>query len=245
MGPAMLAILTRPQALLMHLQTMINKFSFVLTPTAGSLQGSGQTQELREFGIASMHAGWILAVLPSSYLFVLGDKVIDLWMGDGYGHWRLMAILAAGSVIPMASSSAITILSGLNLHGRLAKLSTLFTLISLVLMIPIVYFYGWTLETAALITVVPISLGAGILAVVIGCGVLKISARDYFVRVVAKPIAVGALCVLSLFLVRIYAPGPTWRVLLLGALVQVAVMVPTLWVEIRAVQHSLKRNQGE
>lgn len=240
MGPAMLAILVRPQALVAHVQTLINKFSFVLTPAAGSLQGGGQSDELREFAITSMRTGWMLSVLPIAYLFALGDKVVDLWMGDGYGHWGLMAILSAGSVLPMASSAALTILSGMNEHGRVVKLSFLLSFISLALVLPAIFIYGWTLEIAALVIVIPINFGVGIVAVAIACTVLKISARDYVVRVIAKPMAVAVFCLLGLYFVRTFGPQSPLQVLLLGATVQLTIVLTTLWAEIRAVLRSLR-----
>jgi O-antigen/teichoic acid export membrane protein len=241
MGPAMLAILARPQALISHVQTLINKFSFVLTPTAGSLQGGGQASELREFAISSMRTSWILTVLPTSFLFVLGDKLVDLWMGDGYGHWGIMAILSAGSVLPMAASAALTLLSGLNEHGRVVKLSLLLSLLTLALVVPMVYVFGWTLEIAAFITIIPLNFGVGIVAVVVGCLVLKISAKDYVTKVLAKPVSVAVICVLALFSVRTFGPEAAWQVLLLGATVQLGVVLATLWPDIRTLLASLRK----
>ena len=65
LGPAALAVLARPLALLQHVSTLMNKYAFVLTPMAGSIQGIQDSAELRRFVFRHARTGWIFAIPPS------------------------------------------------------------------------------------------------------------------------------------------------------------------------------------
>ncbi|MDJ0793289.1 MAG: lipopolysaccharide biosynthesis protein [Woeseiaceae bacterium] len=241
LGPAMLATMARPLALAGHLATVVNKFSYVLTPTAGSLQGAGRNEDLRSFAFGAMRAGWILAALPCAYLFVLGDKVVDLWMGADYANWRLMAVLAAGYLIPTATSAVLTILAGVNEHGRVAKLSLQLSIVTLLVALPLIYTFGLTLEVAAFIIVLPSNIGIGLVSIVVGCKVLNISAREYVVRVVSQPLSVAIVCAIALWVVRAYGPESSWQMLLIGAVVQLVIVLLLLQSDVKEALRSLKK----
>lgn len=245
LGPAMLAILARPLALVGHVSTIINKFSFVLTPTAGSLQGGDRIEELRSFATVSMRASWIFAVLPCTYLFVLGDKLVDLWMGEGYANWAVIAILTAGSVLPMAKSAVVAIMAGMNEHGRIAKYSLILSVVTIAIGIPVVTQFGWTLEVASFLMVLPTNIGIGLVAVVIGCKVLKVSAWQYVRDVIRDPLLVGLVCGLALWMVRLYGPQASALSLLTGAVVQLIVVLVFLHKDIRTAFATLRGSQKD
>lgn len=240
LGPAMLAVLARPIALTGHVTTLIYKFAFVLTPTTGFLQGSGRDEDLRRFATQSMQAGWILAVLPSVYLIFLGDRLIDLWMGEGYGRWSVVAILAAGGILQAATSAILTIMAGMNEHGRIAKLSLIISSILFVVGAPVVFYVGWSLELAALMIVLPSNLGIGLVAIVVGCKVLNISPREFVRDVMRKPLLVGAVCSAALLAVRFLGPQETLSSLATGAAVQGMLILMLLHSDIRDAVRSLR-----
>lgn len=218
MGPAMLAILARPSALVGHAAVFVNKFSYVLTPTAGSLQGSGQKEELREFAMQSMRACWIFAILPLSFLFVLGDRLIELWMGSDYINWPVIAILAAGSVMPISQSATLNILAGMDEHGRVAKINLVVAFTVAVAGLLVISNIGWSLAAAAFLMILPSSTSLGFVALVIGCRELKISPSQYLREVLRDPLVILAISGLGLLIVRFYGPQSPLYSLAAGAL---------------------------
>jgi O-antigen/teichoic acid export membrane protein len=235
LGPAMLAVLARPIALVGHVGTMVNKFGFVLTPTAGSLQGSSRHGELRSFSIQAMRASWILSIMPLTFLLVLGDRVVELWMGDGYANPALIAILAAGSILPVAQSATLNIMTGLNQHGKIAKANLYVSVLLVLIGLGIVNATGWTLTAAAWLMVLPSNFGLGLVAAAVSCRVLHISSMEYFGSVMRDPLVLGIACGAALWLVRGYGPAGPAMSLLAGAACQAAIAAFLLRKDLRAV----------
>ena len=239
LGPAMLAILARPIALVTHVGTMVNKFGFVLTPTAGSLQGARRDGELRIFSMKAMRAGWILSILPLTFLLALGDRIVQLWMGDGYANRALIAILAAGSILPAAQSATLNIMTGLNEHGRIARLNLYVSVLLLLIGLGIVSATEWTLTAAAWLMILPSNLGLGLVAIAVSCRVLHISPAEYFGSVIRDPLVLGVACGTVLWLVRTYGPTSPAMSLLAGAVCQAAVVASLLHKDLKAIHAHL------
>jgi O-antigen/teichoic acid export membrane protein len=233
LGPAMLAVLARPIALIGHVGTMINKFGYVLTPTAGSLQGAQREQELRSFALQAMRAGWILAILPLTFLFVLGDRVVELWMGDGYADRILIGILAAGSIVPAAQSAALNIMAGLNQHGKIAKVNLYVSGLLVIAGLGLVSASEWTLTAAAWLLVLPSNFGLGFVVIIVSCRVLHISPIEYFTGVMRDPLVLGLACGAALWIVRQYGPTAPATSLLIGCLSQGAIAILLLRKDLR------------
>jgi O-antigen/teichoic acid export membrane protein len=235
LGPAMLAILARPLALIGHVGGMINKFSYVLTPTAGSLQGARREAELRDFALQAMRAGWILSILPLAFLFVLGDRVVELWMGEGYANRTLIAVLAAGSMLPAAQSAALNIMAGLNQHGKIAKVNLYVSGVLVAIGLGIVSASGWTLTAAAWLLVLPSNFGLGLVVIAVSCRVLHVSAREYLTGVIRDPLVLGVACGATLWMVRLYGPTAPAASLLLGCVCQGAMAALLLRKDLKSV----------
>lgn len=239
LGPAMLAVLARPIALVGHVGVLANKFGFVLTPTAGSLQGGGRQDELRGFSISYMRAGWLLAILPLMFLFVLGDRLIALWMGNDYANWPVIAILSAGAVLPISQSATLNILAGMNEHGKVAKWNLYASVVVVVAGIAAVSFTELTLLAAAGLIVLPSVFGLGLMTIFVGCRVLKISLREYCVDVVRDPLIIGCACGVVLWLVRQYGPASVLLSLLIGGLSHAMIAAALLHRDLRRVYATL------
>lgn len=235
LGPAMLAILARPISLIGHVGTMINKFGYVLVPTAGSLQGARREEELRSFALQAMRAGWILSILPLAFLLVLGDRVLELWMGDAYANRALIAILAAGSILPAAQSAALNIMAGLNQHGKIAKVNLYVSGLLVVAGLGIVSAHEWTLSAAAWLLVLPSNFGLGFVVITVSCRVLEISPIEYFNGVLRDPLLLGIACGAVLWIVRKYGPAAPVVSLLIGCVSQAAVAAILLRKDLKAV----------
>lgn len=219
LGVAVLAILARPVALVAHIATLINKFAFVLTPTAGSLQGSGQSAELKEFALTAMRAGWIFTLLPTTYLLVLGDRVIDLWMGPGYANLEIIVILAVGSILPSSQRALITIMIGMNRHGRIAKYGLALSAITILCGLVVVEQFSWSLTSAAWLIATTSTVGVGLVALLVGCNVLQISASQYVKEILRDPLVLFVVSSSALLIVRFFGPQTALASIVVGALI--------------------------
>jgi O-antigen/teichoic acid export membrane protein len=117
LGPASLAIYSRAMALVRHCSAFIEKFAFILTPTASSLQVQGQHEELQSFVLESARYCMLMTLPPILFLAILGGPLLALWMGPKYAQGELLMVLALGHLMSIAHTSLWTILRGLNKHG--------------------------------------------------------------------------------------------------------------------------------
>jgi O-antigen/teichoic acid export membrane protein len=235
LGAAMLAILARPVALVAHIWTMINKFAFVLTPTAGSMQELGIEKELRSLALKAMRAGWIFALLPTVFLAVFGDRVIELWMGPSYADLKLIQILVLGSVFPLAQTPLVTVMVGMNRHGAIAKYCLIMTAVSATVGFAVASQFEWSLAMAALLITIPNNLGIGLSALIIGCRVLVISPAQYFRSVLMDPLVLFLVAGMSLVAVRLFGPQGLVPSLCIAALVLSLVSIAVLRNDMREV----------
>lgn len=244
LGPGALAVLARPLALVAHISTLVSKFSGVLTPTVSSLQGGGQKDELKTFAITAMRVGWIITVLPLTFLMVLGDRVIDLWMGPGYVNWKVMVILAAGSLLPVSQSALIRILVGLNEHGRVAKIGVGLAAVTLVIGLALATISGWDLVVAAFVVVIPLNVGTGLVALVLGCRQFDISFSSYWSTVLKDPFVLLVLSLGVLLAIRVLGPENLVFSLCAGLLAQMLIAGLLLRRDVIQVAGSLVRSQN-
>jgi O-antigen/teichoic acid export membrane protein len=194
LGPAALAVFSRPISLVRNVETFVNKFAFVLTPMAGSLQEIGKEEDLREFLMNSSRFGVSLTLPIMLYLAILGGPLLKLWMGDQYAHGVLLMILAAGYCLPLAQSAVITILTGMNLHGRVSALNFIATVMMFVVGVLVIGTVGWELTNAALLVAIPLTVGNGIIFPVYACRKLGIRFSQYVCHILVTP----SLCGLGL-----------------------------------------------
>jgi O-antigen/teichoic acid export membrane protein len=180
LGPAALAVIARPLALMRHIAALTGKYSYVLTPTAGSLQSQKKMSELHMFALRSARAGWLIALPPIVLMFVLGDLVVDVWMGEGYGSWTVCAMLSAGYLLSISQAPLLRVMIGLDAHGRIAKIATATAGVLLVTGIAVVTMIGWSLTHAAALIALPIGVGLGMTVLVEGFRHLNIGLNEYF-----------------------------------------------------------------
>ncbi|WP_298941171.1 MATE family efflux transporter [uncultured Psychromonas sp.] len=187
-GPAALAVFARPMALTKQIKTFMTKFTLMLTPTTGSMQGAGDIKAVQALFINTTKLSFAFALPSLGFLFIYGDVILNYWMGPEYALWPLMMILACGQLLPMGQDTSIRILMGLNQHGR----------ISIVAFIAIFVFFGiglyfsglgdWELTTAALLFVIPMNIVYGFIVPIYTCRELKLSWFGYVHNSFIKPL---------------------------------------------------------
>lgn len=187
-GPAALAVFARPMALTKQIKTFMTKFTLMLTPTTGSMQGMGDLKAIQSLFINTTALSFAFTLPSLGFLFIYGDVVLHYWMGSEYALSSLVMILALGQLLPMGQDTSIRILMGMNHHGRIS----IFAFIAVFAIFAIgLLFSGvnnWELTTAALLFVVPMNIVYGFVVPIYTCRVLKLSWFCYVLSSVIKPV---------------------------------------------------------
>ncbi len=222
LGPAALAIFSRPLALVRHVEAFMNKFANIFSPTVGALIGADQRDELK---LLFMQTGRYSVALAFPFLAVLGvfgDVLLRVWMGDSYVHGDLVVVLALGFFLPISHSFAMFFLIGMNEHGRVGVISLAASLLVVFAGIGLLFSVGWSLLGAGLVVAFSYSVGAGIIVPVSTCKKLDIGIIEYLRFAMFRPILLGCIFILVLELVNHLLPwGPVINMLVAGALAAV------------------------
>lgn len=118
LGPAALAIFTRPRSLLRQMDSLERKMAYILVPTTSSLEACGKHREIEDLVVKSVRYSIYLVLPIVLVLVIFGGKVMRLWMGPEYANRILMAVLAVGFLGTCIQTPIFSMLSGLNVHGR-------------------------------------------------------------------------------------------------------------------------------
>ena len=218
LGPAMLAVYSRPRGLMRQGQTIAAKFGSILIPTASSLQAQAEKSALRSTFLAS--SGFIASVtMPVvAVLVVFGDDLLRIWMGSAYVYKGLMAVLPIGCFPSLIQEPVWSILSGMNRHGSLAIWKLAAALCSAIALAIGMCFFHWKLLGAAIAFAVPQFLLDAAVAPTIACQLLDVSVARYYANAYLKPLPgalAAALCLKASFWAYRSAP---WAAILLAAL---------------------------
>ena len=208
LGPATLAVFSRPTSLVRQLQTMAVKFGNILTPTASSLQARADHEALRETFRNATGGIAALAVPAIATMAVFGDYLIRLWMGDKYVCEGLVTILALGAYASIVAEPVWSILSGMNLHGRVALARLAGSVCSAALLAVGLAWLKWNLIGAALCFILPKVVVDGLVTPVVACGRVGMSLRDYYWVTLLKPLLCAAPFICCLGLARITVREP-------------------------------------
>ncbi|WP_354622647.1 MATE family efflux transporter [Psychromonas sp. MME2] len=161
-GPAALAVFARPMALTKQIKTFMAKFTLMLTPTTGAMLGSKDPQAIQALFINTTKLSFAFCLPSLGFLFIYGDQILALWMGDDYASKHLIMILSAGLLLSMGQDSSIRILMGMNRHGRISVIALLSLMTLFVIGLLFTGVGNLALTTAALLFVVPMSIVYGI-----------------------------------------------------------------------------------
>lgn len=229
LGPAVLALYARPLALMKHVQILINKFAFVLSPTASSLQGRGRNAELRELLVATTRYGVSGALPPLLLLGILGDPILALWMGHHYQAGMLVAIVAACAFLPVAQQPAVHILIGLNYHGRVGFASLLMALFGIALGVISLGYWKVGVVGAALALGIPTTIGNGVFVMLYACRRLDVPVAQFIRRAYLAPIACAIPCALCFGVVRTVFANRPFVALMVACASGALVSAPLYW----------------
>lgn len=229
LGPAAVAVFARPLSLVRHLQTFVTKFSFMMTPTAGALQELGDKNEIRDF-LLQVTRYAVAFTLPSVLLLVVyGDVLLRAWMGDNYAHWSLMAILAMGYFLPISQDPVIRTLMGMNAHGRVAFQSLFAGIISFSILAVIGFQVGWSLDVAATVVAISLSITSGIVIPVFACKMFEIPYHQYVLSTFKVPVLCAIPYLLVLVALRYFLEDHLLLAFFLSGLIGGLVILSLYW----------------
>jgi O-antigen/teichoic acid export membrane protein len=197
LGPAGLALYSRPMALIRHVATYSEKLANVLTPTVSSLQSTGHEARLRALLISASRYSAYIALPAVLTLSILGGTILRLWMGSGYDKQLLVAILAVGHLTFLVQQPVEAIMIGLNAHGRLGLAKVVTSACSVAAMALALGPMGQGLVAVSLAVAVPTTLANGIYVPFYACRRLKLPVGRYLVETWKMPLlccAPFALC---------------------------------------------------
>jgi len=187
-GPAALAVFARPMALTRQIKTFMTKFTLMLTPTTGAMQGRENNKAIQALFVNTTKLSFAFALPSLGFLFIYGDVVLGYWMGNDYALWPLMMILALGQLLPMAQDTSIRILMGLDQHGKISIFAFIAVFVIFVISILFLGVNNWELTTAALLFVVPMNIVYGFIVPIYTCRQLKLSWLGYVQSSFIKPL---------------------------------------------------------
>lgn len=227
-GIGSLAVYSRLTALIRHTESIAAKYSQPLTPTASSLQGSGRHTEVRELVMSSTRFAAYLVWPILIGLAIAGDDVLQLWMGAQYDPSYVLMLMALGSLFPLSQQPMLTILVGLNLHGRFAYIQSVGALFGLAASLAAIRWLHWDLLGVAGASILASNF-ASLWIAIDTCIQLEIPLREYVYRSYAGPLACAMPFAISLFIVRTILAGYPALTLAVSLLVGTLVLSPLYW----------------
>lgn len=188
LGPAALALYARPRSLIHHMNKLVNKMAFVLTPTASSLQSTGNLEEIRMLLIKSVRYSFYLVLPMVLVLVVFGGPILELWMGRRYANSFIPAILVVGYLTTMVQLPVLNILAGLNAHGRAGMAQFVASVCSTGLtVLALGYFRGGVVSVAVAVTLPLTIMNLAYLPSLI-CRRVELDLSQYFISVTVGPV---------------------------------------------------------
>ena len=158
LGPAALALYSRPRSLVYQVRTLVNKMAMTLTPTASSLQSEANRREIGDLAVRSARYALYLSLPIVLVLVVFGGPIMRFWMGPCYGNGWLPAVLAVGYLPVLVQLPTLSILAGFNAHGRAGIARFVASLVSVGLSILTLKYLRWGLVGTALAITLPLAI---------------------------------------------------------------------------------------
>jgi O-antigen/teichoic acid export membrane protein len=230
LGPAMLAVYSRPMGLMRSAQTFIDKFAFVTTPTAAALQQSGDSHQVRDFLVRSTQFAVAIAAPLVLFFGIQGPSILAMWMGSQYSEGAVVLLaMAIALFLPMTQQPAMSILVGLNKHGKLGVFTVTTAVAGLCVGILAAHLFGLTLTGAALVATLPLALANGVVLPIYACRTVHQSLRAFVGKAYLVPLSLCIPFAIVLLAVRVVIHRPMMS-LLVSAVAGGISLLPAAWI---------------
>jgi len=188
LGPAALALFARPRSLMHHVNSLVNKMAFVLTPITGAMQGSGNMKGIQELATTSVRYSLYLALPIVLVLVIFGGALMRLWMGPRYANGVIPAILAIGSLASLAHLPLMNMLAGLNAHGRAGLAQFIGSVCSVGMTLLVLGYFHLGLAATAVAITLPLAIVNMAYLPLLICRRIGLNLRSYFSQIAVGPI---------------------------------------------------------
>jgi O-antigen/teichoic acid export membrane protein len=230
-GPAALALYSRPRALILITTRFLMAFARVLVPVASAFHGKQDRRgELGELFVRSTRYVMFLAWPPVLVMLILGRALLRIWMGDeAYANNHVLPILVLGYLPLLAQQATYFILLGLASHGLAGVAALSASLVSAALSILFVGVLGWGIDGAALATAIPVFIVNLCVLPYAGCRAANVPLLRYLRESVVSPLFSVIPFAVALLTARVYFPDEPKTQLLVGLVAGSIVLAPVYW----------------
>jgi O-antigen/teichoic acid export membrane protein len=184
----MLALYARPRALIRHIDALVTKMAFVLTPTTSSLKSTKDLEGIRELLIKSVCYSSYMVLPMVITLMVFGGPILQLWMGPRYANGLIPSILAVGYLATMIQLPVLSISAGLNALGRPVIANCINSVLSVGLAYLTLGLLKGGLATTAVAITVPLTVLNAVYMPVYICRRLNLSLKTYYRETMYGPL---------------------------------------------------------
>ena len=202
MGPASLALFSRPRALIGNVAQLLNKSAMVLVPTISSMNAVGEMEQIRKLLMRSSTYSNYLCLPIMLSMGIMGKELLFIWMGPHYSSGPLIMAMVFSQVLYVASTPFLFILSGLNLHGRPGLVIFVAQCAVLVFVWAVLTFSDFGLPGVALAVGIPLSIANGLYIPWYACRKVKLSVLAFFWNTWKGPLLLNLPFVCCLILVK-------------------------------------------
>ena len=229
LGAAPLALFSRPRSLVAQARTLLLKFTYVLGSTASSVHAVGHKGELRQLFLHATRYGAYMALPMVLMLAILGGPLLLLWMGERYSLGLLLAVLAVGWLPSAIQESVLSVLWGMNAHGRAGVAKLTAALCAIGLLVFVLGVLRWDLCGAALAIALPLVIADGVYIPWYACRLLGVSIGQYIREALLGPVACAVPFALALVGARVVFADRPLVALACGSLAGGAILALLYW----------------
>lgn len=179
LGPAFLAFYARPRSLIRQAQTFIVRYAFTFTPIASSLNSLKDKEGLKKIYLLSSRNGTYISLPMVLILAILGGPILNIWMGPAYDDQLLITILAIGHFPIFFQLPSLSILRGLNMHGKPGLAKFFASIIGVIGSVFVFLYPKWGIIAIAVAVVTPLALVDGVYVTFFGLKCLGLKSIQY------------------------------------------------------------------
>ena len=229
LGPAALALYSRPLSLMRNLSVFVNKYAMVFSPTISSLQAADEHVKVRDLTLTATRTGIYLALPALLFLLVFGAEVLRLWMGNRYADPALISLIVVAFAFQVCHVPLFKALVGLNLHGQPGVVNLFAALLTITAVYISLNFAGGGLHETAICVAVAMTVTNGIYLPWYACHKLSLSLRTFWQQVWRGPIFCAVPFALCLLLARIRFANSLGTAALVGGATGSCVLFACYW----------------
>lgn len=208
LGPATVPFFEIASRLIAKADSLTKGVNAVALPVASQLDAEKRRRDLVQLLILLPRSLVAMAMIIAMVLVTMGDRFIELWIGPEYvaAAYPVLCILTAAFVISMISGGVRATLAGSGRIAYLAKVSVLGAVLSVVMQLVFIQFWG-LLGVAWSLLVTNIVVDAIVLPIV-ACRTHKYPLARYLPQTLLRPlVATLPAAALGWFLVTFLPPS--------------------------------------